>query len=1242
VRRTRRRFWKLLGGFVIASAVIVGLGRLLAPYADSARPLMEQFLSHQIGQPVNIGRLEASWPHWSPRILLHDLSLGDADAPLLRVDRARLEWRLYNLVRPSHNSLDLVLIGLRLAAVQDEQGRWSWQVERGGRIAPDWQRALAAGDLLLRDSGVRVVPRDLPALELRVPEAMLHRSGDRLDIALTAAAGGDGEMMRARLMMRQAEGRPAEIRGYAQSRNFSPGTFSPAAIPDAAAALRAGLQLWFQWTPESGARLHGSARLAGDDSGIPGSWILLDGAWRDDRQVLELNAGATEDTGPELLRGLALGRRDGHFGLVADEVSLDYLHALLTPWFGERPRWPSRVRGQARGLVLGMDDDGAVYRAGGRLENLDLRLDDPELAVRDLSVALDLSGDQLRLAPDSGATVEFPILYPDPIRFDALGGRVGVRPGGRPLELTLDEFTLDHDDFLLRAWGPVIFDAHERGPALNLVVEVDRLRPDNPRAWLPRRGLGPNTRRWLNRALLGLEHAEAGITLFGRPARWRERVPPGAVDSDIAFRGLRLDYAPNWPIAERMHGEVAFVSESMRGAVHRGEVAGVALQAPEVRIQHTRQAEIELSLATVDPDAEALERLVRALPLPVAAEAMDQLQWSGALTAKARAWLPVKHIQDWRLLGSVDLDGTGLFLTQPETRLENLRAEVPFTRERIGPARVAGRVLDQEFALDLDAWIADGFQMDVRGSLPAAGVIPGAWRQRWPEFADRIQGAERFDLQFDTVRRGDDRVPRLRLSSTLRSVELKLPAPLDKPAGQELPLRVTLPLGESSDPTSFELGGLVRGEMLRGPAGVRIGLGFGEAPARLPNAGQFAIQGRVPALDLSAWGGELSRLGVSAAGLEMPSELSGWLDLSLDNLMVGTASLGAVDFELSREQAYWRARLDGERAQGRVRFPADPAADQDLIADFERLHWPAAPPELPVDQPLPPPARLDPSRLPAIDIAIADLRWGELELGEARLTSHRAVGGLEIEQVAIRRDGLELTGTGQWLSGDAEAPNGTAEAPEAPYSRMRVRLATTDLGQALRDAGFELALERGNAVVEFDGLWPGAPTDFSLQRAEGQLQLDIVDGSIPAARPGAGRLLGLVSLNSIPRRLRLDFSDVFGDGLGFDRIHGEFTLSDGIARTGTLKIQAPAAEVEVSGATDLRRRNYDQMLTVRPGLGATLPIIGALAGGPAGAAAGAALQQIFSGPLMRYSVTGSWDDPQIEPLRDTAAGPAGG
>jgi uncharacterized protein YhdP len=140
--------------------------------------------------------------------------------------------------------------------------------------------------------------------------------------------------------------------------------------------------------------------------------------------------------------------------------------------------------------------------------------------------------------------------------------------------------------------------------------------------------------------------------------------------------------------------------------------------------------------------------------------------------------------------------------------------------------------------------------------------------------------------------------------------------------------------------------------------------------------------------------------------------------------------------------------------------------------------------------------------------------------------------------------------------------------------------------------------------------------------------------------PGVGRLFGLVSLAELPRRLTLDFGDVFGKGLGFDSINGDFRLADGSATTNNLVIKGPAAQISITGRTGLRAKDYDQYVLVVPHVGNSLPVIGAVVGGPVGAAAGLAVQGLLGHGLnktigARYHVTGSWDKPVMTLVEKT-------
>jgi len=150
----------------------------------------------------------------------------------------------------------------------------------------------------------------------------------------------------------------------------------------------------------------------------------------------------------------------------------------------------------------------------------------------------------------------------------------------------------------------------------------------------------------------------------------------------------------------------------------------------------------------------------------------------------------------------------------------------------------------------------------------------------------------------------------------------------------------------------------------------------------------------------------------------------------------------------------------------------------------------------------------------------------------------------------------------------------------------------------------------------------------------GAITLKVAEGRILDVNPGAGRIFGLLSLSEIPRRLSLDFSDFFRSGLSFNSIEGTFGLDAGNAYTSNLLIKSPAADILITGRTGLRARDYDQQMVVSPHTGATLPIVGAIAAGPVGAAAGLVLQGVLGKPMgkamgSRYRVSGSWEKPEI-------------
>src|SRR6185312_14883772 len=210
--------------------------------------------------------------------------------------------------------------------------------------------------------------------------------------------------------------------------------------------------------------------------------------------------------------------------------------------------------------------------------------------------------------------------------------------------------------------------------------------------------------------------------------------------------------------------------------------------------------------------------------------------------------------------------------------------------------------------------------------------------------------------------------------------------------------------------------------------------------------------------------------------------------------------------------------------------------------------------------------------------------------------------------------------------------------------------ASHDFGKMLGAFGFSGLLAGGkDSHLHIDGTWPGAPSGFSLAWMNGELGIKVGEGRILAVKPGLGRLLGLLSLRDLPSRLMLHFGDVFKSGFGFDNASANFALKDGNAFTQDMVITAPAARIVMQGRTGFRARDYDLTIDVTPHVGGTLPVVGAVIGGPVGAAAGLVVQGLIGKGINKaagsiYRVTGSWDKPKIvtvasAPVPATSTGP---
>jgi uncharacterized protein YhdP len=268
----------------------------------------------------------------------------------------------------------------------------------------------------------------------------------------------------------------------------------------------------------------------------------------------------------------------------------------------------------------------------------------------------------------------------------------------------------------------------------------------------------------------------------------------------------------------------------------------------------------------------------------------------------------------------------------------------------------------------------------------------------------------------------------------------------------------------------------------------------------------------------------------------------------------------------------------------------------------------------------------NPADLPEMHFYCKEFGYLGLEMGETRIEGYPVANGFHIESVEAQSPGFIFNARGDWVRDE-----------EGERSDFNIRISSESLGSVLEAMEISSAMRGGQTLVHFDAWWEGTPAAFALERLNGEMDVSVVQGNILTADSGAGRMLGLLSLTELPRRLAMDFRDVFDDGFSFDEAKGTMQFENGTSHTDDMVLSSTAAEISIIGSTDLVAQTFDYEFAVRPGVSKTLPVIGAIAGGPVGAAAGLALQALLRDALgeaaeARYSIGGTWEDPLIEPI----------
>jgi len=1246
------------GIVVIALAVLVALAQLLLPLLARHPQWVAAQLSERLHRPVSFASMEGHWRGSGPLFVMRDVTVGPGPGggSALHLPESELKIDFGAWLLPSRHMLDLRARGLELDLSHDAQGRWHVNGIGGpdGGARQDFSMGPVSLGIWLRD--LRLLITDEASghrYTVLADQLRLSRQGSRVRFGVALQREGSSGQWRGAGSFREdgSEGRLWLAGDRLDLRTL----LGDVAMDGYAAKSGTGsIAAWLDWKDRKVVRA--TLRFDLVDLAVEGP------AGTANVPALRGLAGISQSADGYEVRyasegggalALALHQPDGQLrvGLAARDLDL----APLLPWLALKPDLAPSL-----GAWLGGGHPRALLKQAALQWSRAAGLQDLQVAFSNARIGAvgklpgvsrlggTLRGDARGFAlelPAQATVVDLTPGFRKPFVLPRLGATVAAWHADGAWQVGIDPLEFQGEGFAGSARGTMALPDDGGRPFLDFYAHIDQAQVPVAKQFWPA-GMSPTAVEFLDRALVAGTVEEGDLVVRGSLADWPFRHNEGRFEAHARISGLTFDYGERWPQATGLSVEASFVDNGMLAEAHGGESLGIKLDRAVALIPDFSDTTVDLNVQGNGNGASLIKFVSQSPIAREQADTLDKLRLGGSGAFDFHLSLPVKDTGALRLDGRAQLTDADVVAPAWDLKLDKLSGPVAFDAHGVRAGPLAGGFRGQPSALDLAIGDATGqpdtvLSARLRGRYAMAELVQGYPSLEW--LGRAAEGRSDYTIGFDVARGSDGTsVQQLSADSTLAGTTLKLPVPLSKPADAMLPLHLTMGVPLENARLDVALGDVMRARFRlpsKDTQPLAAAIAFGTAmPDSLPDKG-LRIRGHAAALDVSGWV-QHAVAGSSGDGPGLES-----IDAHADRALVFEHDFPDMHIKAVPGSDGLAIDVDSPAMAGHVDVPAADLRKRGITARLQRLYWPqAAPP--PASTPVaargvaspapapaataPPPAEpaadaavtgIDPASLPPFHLWIGDLRLGAARLGEARLETWPTAQGMHIDQLRALSKSVQLNAGGDW--------NGTAQAS---HTQMRIDFAAQNLGSMLTAFGYEGLFNGGKTHAVLDASWPGAPTSFALVNMTGTLAVDVSHGRIPELAPGVGRLFGLVSVAELPRRLTLDFGDVFGKGLAFDSIKGDFRFADGNASTDNLKMRGPAADIDIRGRTGLRTRDYDQQVYVVPHVGNSLPVVGAVVAGPVGAAAGFAVQGLLGKGLnkaasARYHVTGSWEKP---------------
>jgi uncharacterized protein (TIGR02099 family) len=688
-------------------------------------------------------------------------------------------------------------------------------------------------------------------------------------------------------------------------------------------------------------------------------------------------------------------------------------------------------------------------------------------------------------------------------------------------------------------------------------------------------------------------------------------------DAELAFQ-------PGWPHVSKVSGDVFIEDSGVRILAKKGQLLDTQVSDVSVNIPHVptgQNSHLLLDGAFAGGLGDGL-KILQDAPIGTG-ETFAGWEGSGDLRGKLKLDVPLGKGEEPKVLVDFKTANAKLKLAEPKLELSQLKGDFRFDSAKgLSGQNISARAFDKPVTAQI---FADGSPGKLRTRVAATGQVEVKKLTDWLAVTQPlpVSGTIPYQLQLNL----DGADSQLMVSSNLKGVAVDLPAPFGMAAdvGRDTVFRMTLQGPERRYWVNYDqLANFTYAAPSSGFADGRGELFLGAGEAVLPGAKGLRIRGVLSELDVAPWQDLVNKYAGQDPG-GSANKLLNSADIKVGKLTAFGTTLDQASVQLNRKPGAWALALDSQQAKGTASLPD--AKGVPIAVNMQYVKLPAADPNVQTDENAPDPlASVDPTKIPALDITINQLFQGQDLVGGWSLKIRPTAKGIALNSLDMGLKGILLQGNGGW-EGAAGSSN----------SWFKGRISGKNLADVLKGWGYAPSVTSEDFHMDVDGRWPGSPAWLATKRFSGTLDASLNKGQFIEVDGGAQalRVFGLLNFNSIGRRLRLDFSDLFGKGLSYDRVKGLLVATNGVYDTKEpIRLTGPSSNIELNGKLDMVAEQVDAKLMVTLPVTNNLPIAALIVGAPAIGGALFLIDKLIGDQVARfasvkYTVKGPWKEPKI-------------